>query len=86
MGQTQVLKRIVAPIIKMLRFELVTCELHHRGGMSTLRITIDGPDGISLDDCAKISRQVGAALDVANPINGPYNLEVSSPGLDFDYD
>lgn len=46
-----------------------------------LRVTVDSPAGISLDDCAKISRQVSAVLDVEDPISGHYNLEISSPGL-----
>ena len=43
---------------------------------------IDHPDGISLDDCEKVSLAVSALLDVEDPLPGQYNLEVSSPGLD----
>src|SRR5689334_14323410 len=52
------------------------------GGRQTLRVFIDKPSGVSLDDCTRISRAVSAALDVEDPIEGAYDLEVSSPGLD----
>jgi ribosome maturation factor RimP len=47
----------------------------------TLRILIDGPDGVGSDACGAISRQVASILDVENPITGQYLLEVSSPGM-----
>ncbi len=53
-----------------------------RGRTSTLRIYIDSEDGINVDDCADVSHQVSAVLDVEDPITVAYNLEVSSPGLD----
>ena len=51
-------------------------------GRGILRLFIDRPEGITLDDCERVSRQVGALLDVENPIVDDYNLEVSSPGAD----
>jgi len=45
-------------------------------------MTIDREGGVTVDDCAEFSRRVGAVLDAEDPIAGPYNLEVSSPGLD----
>ena len=51
-------------------------------GRLLVRVTIDKEGGITLDDCEKFSRALEALLDVENPIPGPYNLEVSSPGLD----
>lgn len=59
------------------------CELIHaefRGG--TLRMFLDRPEGVTLDDCAGVSREVSALLDVTDFGNGRYTLEVSSPGLD----
>ena len=53
-----------------------------QGKFSTLRIFIESADGIIIDDCEKVSRQVSAVLDVEDPIAGEYTLEVSSPGLD----
>jgi ribosome maturation factor RimP len=47
-----------------------------------VRIYIDSPDGITVDDCAKVSRQVSSVFDVEDPIMGEYTLEVSSPGMD----
>ena len=51
-------------------------------GYSVLRLFIDHENGINVDDCAEVSRQVGAILDVEDPISSEYNLEVSSPGVD----
>jgi ribosome maturation factor RimP len=52
------------------------------GRQVTLRVYIDSPNGISVDDCAAVSRQVSAVLDVEDPISSDYTLEVSSPGMD----
>ena len=62
--------------------ELVATELVGGGPRTVLRIIIDGPDGVTLDDCSLLSRQASAILDVADPIQHSYTLEVSSPGLD----
>ena len=71
---------ITAPV-EALGFELVGIGFI-RGRTSTLRIYIDSEDGINVDDCADVSHQVSAVLDVEDPITVAYNLEVSSPGLD----
>ena len=81
MGQAQALQRVIAPAVEVFGFELVACELHRHGDVNVLRVTVDSPAGVSLGDCAKISQQVGTVLDVEDPINSRYNLEVSSPGL-----
>lgn len=79
----QTVRRIIGPAVKVLGFKLVSCELHHHGSsVNMLRITIDSAAGVSLDDCARISRQVSVMLDVEDPISGHYNLEVSSSGLE----
>ncbi len=49
---------------------------------SVLRVYIDRPEGILIDDCEAVSRQVSGILDVEDPISGEYTLEVSSPGMD----
>jgi ribosome maturation factor RimP len=54
--------------------------IHGKSGV--LRVYIDHPDGIGLDDCQAVSYQVSGVLDVEDPIRGQYSLEVSSPGLD----
>ena len=76
------LTRLLEPTIEQLGYELADLEvkLGGRGGM--LRIFIDHPEGIGLDDCEKVSLAVSALLDVEDPLPGHYNLEVSSPGLD----
>ncbi len=73
---------IVTPVIKGLGFELVRLRL--QGGKTmTLQIMADRPEGgIIVDDCATISTAVSAVLDVEDPIDGKYMLEVSSPGID----
>lgn len=77
----QKLTELISAPVEALGFELVGIEFI-RGRMSTLRIYIDSENGISVDDCADVSHQVSAVLDVEDPITTAYNLEVSSPGLD----
>ncbi len=76
------LAEIVTPAIEDLGFELVRLRL--QGGRSpTLQIMADRPKGgIEVDDCARISTAVSATLDVEDPIEEGYTLEVSSPGID----
>lgn len=62
--------------------ELVECDLFQAGNRKLLRIFIDKPEGVSVDNCAKVSRSVGALLDLEDLIPSAYNIEVSSPGLD----
>ncbi|MGX5914498.1 ribosome maturation factor RimP [Aliidiomarina sp. Khilg15.8] len=73
---------MLAPAVEALDYELVGVEFIRAGKHSTLRVYIDHAEGISVDDCARVSHQVSAVLDVEDPINTEYNLEVSSPGLD----
>ena len=76
------LRTLIEPAVQALKYELVDVELSGGSTQAVLRIYIDSPDGINVDDCAKVSRQVSALLDVEDPIPGHYTLEVSSPGLD----
>jgi len=62
--------------------ELVHIEYRRQGRSYLLRIDIDKEGGVALEDCELISRQVGAWLDVEDPVPGEYELQVSSPGLD----
>ena len=73
---------ILSPAVEETGKELLGVEFINAGKHSVLRIYIDHPNGIDVDDCAEVSRQVGAILDVEDPISSEYNLEVSSPGLD----
>lgn len=73
---------IITPAVASLGYILWGIEYLSQGKHSILRVYIDHENGISLDDCTQVSRQVSAVLDVADPIRGEYSLEVSSPGLD----
>jgi len=73
---------MLEPGVAAMGFELVDVELVGRGAQTTLRVYIDSPRGINVDDCADVSRQLSAILDVEDPLPQRYMLEVSSPGLD----
>ncbi|UWQ21968.1 ribosome maturation factor RimP [Jannaschia sp. W003] len=76
------LAAIVQPAIEGMGYELVRLRLQG-GKTATLQIMADKPDGgIEVDDCARISTELSAVLDVEDPIDGEYVLEVSSPGID----
>ncbi|MGZ3215569.1 ribosome maturation factor RimP [Paracoccus sp. T5] len=76
------LAEIIAPVIEDLGFELVRVRLQG-GKTATLQIMADRPEGgINVDDCGDISTAVSATLDVEDPIEDNYHLEVSSPGID----
>ncbi|AUD61437.1 ribosome maturation factor RimP [Shewanella sp. Pdp11] len=68
--------------VEALGFQLWGIEYVQAGKHSTLRVFIDGENGINIEDCANASRQVSAVLDVEDPISTEYTLEVSSPGVD----
>ena len=76
------LQELIEPAVTALGLELWGLEFHSAGRQSTLRIYIDGPNGVTVDDCARISHQVSGILDVEDPIQEQYMLEVSSPGMD----
>ena len=78
---TQV-ESLVMPILDDLGFELVDLQYKQEGSQWALCIFIDKPGGVVLDDCATVSREVGAILEIEDPIKSSYRLEVSSPGLD----
>ena len=73
---------LLEPTIERLGYELVDLEVRLGSGNGLVRVFIDKPAGIDLDDCEKVSLAVSALLDVEDPVPGNYNLEVSSPGLD----
>ena len=76
------LAEIITPVIEDLGYELVRVRLQG-GKTATLQIMADRPEGgINVDDCAQISTAVSASLDVEDPIEDNYHLEVSSPGID----
>ena len=81
-SKEQQLTDMLEPTVEALGFELWGVEYLSQGRHSVLRIYIEGENGITVDDCAAVSEQVGSVLDVEDPITGEYTLEVSSPGMD----
>ncbi len=81
-SRDQVLESLLSPAVNSLGYELILAERTGSHENGVLRLYIDGPLGISVDDCSRVSRQVSALLDVEDPISGHYSLEVSSPGVD----
>ena len=73
---------LLEPVIEALGYELVLLEYSPSRGASLLRLYIDAAGGINVDDCARVSREVSGVLDVEDPIQGAFQLEVSSPGID----
>ncbi|MDU5058809.1 MAG: ribosome maturation factor RimP [Pseudomonas aeruginosa] len=76
------LQALLAPVVEALGYECWGVEVISQGRHSVLRVYIDRPEGILIDDCEAVSRQVSGILDVEDPISGEYTLEVSSPGMD----
>jgi ribosome maturation factor RimP len=81
-AKRQELMALVEPVVNGMGFELSDLELRLGRGHGLLRLFIDHEQGVRLDDCEAVSRQVSSVLDVEDPIAGGYSLEVSSPGLD----
>jgi len=73
---------LIRPTLDFLGYELYDLALTGGGGRSTLRIRIDKPEGVTLDDCERVSKSLGALLDQADPLPARYDLEVSSPGAE----
>ena len=76
------LHALLAPVVEALGYQCWGVEFLSQGRHSLLRVYIDHSDGILVDDCEKVSRQLSGVLDVEDPISSDYTLEVSSPGLD----
>ena len=81
-GKSEQLQQLFEPVVTALGCELWGIEMLSQGRHSMLRIYIDKADGIGVEDCERVSRQVSSLLDVEDPISGEYTLEVSSPGAD----
>lgn len=76
------IEEMVAPVAERMGVELVDVEFVKEGGRWFLRIFIDKPGGVGLDDCQAVSEQVDRLLDEKDPIEHSYTLEVSSPGIE----
>ena len=78
----ETLNALIEPVVVGLGYQRWGIEKVQQGRRVTLKIYIDAKDGVTIEDCAKVSRQVSGLLDVEDPISGDYLLEVSSPGID----
>lgn len=81
-GKESTLSALLEPTVASLGFQLWGLELISPNRRPTLRVFIEGDNGVTVDDCATVSRHLGSVLDVEDPIQGEYTLEVSSPGID----
>jgi ribosome maturation factor RimP len=83
MAELEKIREIAERVTAGSGLEVVDIELRGGGKARMLRITIDKPSGVTHEDCANLSREVGTILDVEDAVHGgSYTLEVSSPGLD----
>jgi ribosome maturation factor RimP len=75
---------IIEPVISEMGYEVVAVSIKGGSGNALLEILAQNPEtrNLGVDECAKISREISAILDVEDPISGKYRLEVSSPGID----
>lgn len=79
-GEVEVL---ATPLLESEGISLVDVEYRREPSGRILRLILDKTGGVSLEDCASISSELGDLLDVKSNIRGPYNMEISSPGIDF---
>ena len=82
MARHEDLEVLLSPVVREQGCELWGLEFSMHGRRSVLRLFIDKSEGVTLEDCERVSRQVSAVLDVEDPIASAYTLEVSSPGMD----
>ncbi|WP_019530761.1 ribosome maturation factor RimP [Dasania marina] len=80
-GKDALLLELIKPVVEALELQLWGVEYVAHSKQTVVRIYIDNPKGIDVDDCAAVSRQVSSVFDVEDPIAGEYTLEVSSPGM-----
>ncbi len=82
-GKAAEVERLIAPTVADLGFEIVRVQLGGGQRRPTLQVMIERPDGsLAIEDCVAVSHAVSALLEVEDPIDGAYELEVSSPGID----
>lgn len=77
----QDLSALFEPVVESMGYEFIGAELTGSSKHATLCIYIDREQGVNVDDCAAISHQISAILDVEEPIKQAYDLQVSSPGI-----
>jgi len=76
------IQAVISPVVESLDCELVGIEYGRQGNRGLLRVYIDKENGVDVNDCQRVSHQLSGVLDVEDVIQGQYQLEVSSPGLD----
>src|SRR6266702_2359177 len=76
------IEQIVTPVAQAAGLEIVEIELKGSGRHQMLLIVIDKPGGVTHADCELITREAGERIDAVDPISGPYQMEVSSPGVE----
>ncbi|GAA6144284.1 ribosome maturation factor RimP [Thalassolituus maritimus] len=82
MAKESLLNELLAPVVESMGYTFWGLEYLSQGKDTVLRVFIDHENGINVDDCASVSRQISSVMDVEDPITQIYNLEVSSPGMD----
>ena len=84
MDETQLatIQQLIEPILSEAQAEQVELSWHRQGRQVVIRLLMDHVGGVTIQDCARLNRRIGAALDAAECVEEPYTLEVSSPGLD----
>ena len=81
-NQLDRIRELIVPTLSFLGYELYDLALAGSGASTTLRVRIDRPEGVTLDDCERVSKSLSALLDQADPFPTRYELEVSSPGAE----
>ena len=81
-GRTGLIEEAIAPVVADHGLQLVDVEWRELRPRGLLRLYVDKPGGVGIGDCERLSREIGDVLDAAALIEGAYDLEVSSPGLD----
>ena len=83
-GDAQVarMEEVIRPVLRDHGLELVDLDWRGARPRGVLKVFVDRPGGVRVEDCERVSRELGDVLDVAGVIEGGYDLEVSSPGLD----
>lgn len=81
-GLGPAIEEIVLPVVRAHGLDLVDVDARGGGRRTVVRIFVDKPGGVTIEDCQRLSQEVGDLIDVAGVVPGGYDLEVSSPGLD----
>lgn len=81
-GLAQAIEGVVLPAVRAHGLELVDVDVRGGSGRSLVRLFVDKPGGVTVDDCQRLSEEVGDLIDVSGLVPRSYDLEVSSPGLD----